>query len=480
MNRNLIAFLTVAFALPAAAQVVTLDSCRSMAVRNNKTIAIAEQNIKGAGYTRKAARGAYFPGIDFTGGYMYNQNQIELLGEDAKLPTMIFDPASQSYQYNLYSVGGVPVKDPSTGQVIPNEVAVIPKEAMSYDIHNVFAGAFTLTQPVFMGGQIKALNDIAKYAEGMARSARGTVVEEVIYGVDAAYWQVVSLKEKKRLAESLVGLVDSLKQNVGYMKREGVATESDVLKVEVTYNEAQIALTKVENGLTLSRMALAQLCGLPVNTVFELADEDEKFAPVAPVVTPDMQEVYARRHDLETLRQSVGLLKGQEKLALGAMLPKVAAIGMYAFSNPNVNHGFEKKFGGGFSVGATVTIPLIHWGGNYYKYRAAQSATTAQRLLIEDLEEKVDLQVSQAKFSFEEAYKTYEMTVSNMKSADANLHNAQVGFREGVLTADDVIAAQTAWVKANSERIDAEIGIRLCRTYLSKVMGTLGTEGARI
>ena len=118
MNRNLIAFLTVAFALPAAAQVVTLDSCRSMAVRNNKTIAIAEQNIKGAGYTRKAARGAYFPGIDFTGGYMYNQNQIELLGEDAKLPTMIFDPASQSYQYNLYSVGGVPVKDPSTDKTL--------------------------------------------------------------------------------------------------------------------------------------------------------------------------------------------------------------------------------------------------------------------------------------------------------------------------------------------------------------------------
>ncbi len=466
--------------LPVSAQIVTLDSCRSMAVRNNKAIAIAEQNIKGAGYTRKAARGAYFPGIDFTGGYMYNQHQIELLGEDAKLPTMIFDPASGSYQYNLYSVGGIPIKDPTTGSVIPNEVAVIPKEAMSFDTHNVFAGAFTLTQPVFMGGQIKALNDIAKAAENMAHSARSTVIDEVIFGVDAAYWQVVSLKEKKRLAESLVQLVDSLRQNVGYMKREGVATESDVLTVEVTYNEAQIALTKVENGLTLSRMALAQICGLPVDTRLELADEDEQFAPVAPIVTPDMQQVYANRSDLETLRRSVDLLKGQEKLALGAMLPKVAAIGLYSFSNPNVNHGFKKKFGGGFSVGATITIPLIHWGGNYYKYRAAQSATTAQRLLIEDLEEKVNLQVSQAKFSFDEAYKTYDMTVANMKSADANLHNAQVGFREGVLTADDVIAAQTAWVKANSERIDAEIGIRLCRVYLSKVMGTLSAEGARL
>ncbi len=480
MKKHIVFALASLLALPAVAGQVSLDSCRSMAVRNNKAIAIAEENIKGAGYNRKAARGAYFPGIDFTGGYMYNQNQIELLGEDAKLPTMLFNPATQKYEYNLVNVAGVPLKDPSTGQFIPNEVAVIPKEAMSFDTHNVFAGAFTLTQPVFMGGQIKALNDISKYAENMARSMRSSVVEEVIFNVDAAYWQVVSLKEKKRLAESLVELVDSLRHNVELMKREGVATQSDVLNVEVKYNEACIALTKVDNGLTLSRMALAQICGLPVDTRFELVDENEKFAPVAPVITPDMNEVYANRSDLETLRQSIGLLKGQEKLALGAMLPKIAAVGTYAISNPNVNQRFEKKFGGGLSVSAMIAIPIWHWGGNYYKYRAAKSATTAQRLLIEDLEEKVDLQVSQARFSFEEAYKTYDMTLANMKSADANLHNAELGFREGVLTADDVIAAQTAWVKANSERIDAEIGIRLCRVYLSKVMGTLSAEGARI
>ncbi|MDE6083447.1 MAG: TolC family protein, partial [Muribaculaceae bacterium] len=120
-----------------------------------------------------------------------------------------------------------------------------------------------------------------------------------------------------------------------------------------------------------------------------------------------------------------------------------------------------------------LTIPLWHWGGNYNQYRAAKSNTAAQKLLLEDMEEKVDLQVSQAKYSFQEAHKTYDMTVNNMKSADANLKNAEIGFKEGVLTADDVIAAQTAWVKANSEKIDAEIGIRLCEVYLSKVTGTM-------
>lgn len=72
------------------------------------------------------------------------------------------------------------------------------------------------------------------------------------------------------------------------------------------------------------------------------------------------------------------------------MLPKVAVVGAYEFSNPNLNNGFQKRFGGGFSVGATVAIPIWHWGGNYNHYRATKSATNAQRLMLEDLEEKVE------------------------------------------------------------------------------------------
>lgn len=436
---------------------------------------MAEENMRGAEYYKKAAQSAYLPGIDFTGTYMYNQNKINLLGEDAKLPTMSFDPVTQSYNYNiLKDPTGVPIKDPATGSYIPTEVAVIPKEAMSYDIHNVFAGAITLTQPVFMGGQIKALNDIAGYGEQLAKAMRNNISQDVVFAVDEAYWMVVSLKEKKTLAENFVNLVDTLRYNVQAMLDEGVATRSDLLTVEVKLNEARIALTKVDNGLTLSRMALAQICGLPVHTRMELEDEQLKSAGnVHPDEEENINDVYTRRQDLEVLRQSINMLKGREKLAMGDMLPKIAIVGAYAFSNPNVIDGFEKRFGGGFSIGATLTVPIWHWGGNYNRYKAAKANTNAQRLLLEDTEEKVQLQVSQARFSFDEAKKTYEMTLSNLTKANENLRQAQLGFKEGVLTTTDVIGAQTAWLSANSEKIDAEIGIRLCKTYLSKVLGNL-------
>lgn len=474
MKKIYLLFVLVAPALSATAS-VTLDSCRNMAVRNNKTIRMAEENLRSAEYYKKAAHSAYLPGIDFTGTYMYNQHEIRLLGEDAKLPTMSFDPASQSYQYNiLKDPSGKPITDPSTGSMIPTEVAVIPKEAMSYDVHNVFAGAITLTQPIFMGGQIRALNEIAGYGELLAKASRNSLTQDVVFAVDEAYWLVVSLREKQRLADSFVNLVDTLRYNVQAMLDEGVATKSDLLTVEVALNEAKIAQTKVGNGLTLSRMALAQLCGLPVNTPMELRDEELRNAYSATQPKEiNLQEVYSRRQDLEIIRQGINMLQSREKLAMGEMLPKIALVGAYSFSNPNVIDGFEKRFGGGFSVGAAVTIPIWHWGGNYNRYKAAKANTTASRLMLEDTEEKVSLQVSQAQFSFDEAKKTYTMTVTNLNKADENLRQAQLAFKEGMLTTNDVIGAQTAWLQANSEKIDAEIGIRLCETYLAKVLGNL-------
>lgn len=463
-------------ATAARSEVYSLDSCRSMAVRNNKAIKIADETITGAGYARKASKAAYLPGVDFIGSYLFNQHKIALLGEDAKLPTMTFDLATQKYIYNavLNPETLQPVMDPATGMPVPLEVAVIPKEAMEFDTRNVFAGSVTLTQPVYMGGQIRAMNEITKYAEQIAVSQKDMAIQELVFGVDEAYWRVVSLQQKRLLAESFIKVVDTLKRNVDAMVREGVATKSDQLKVEVKLNEAQLALTKVDNGLSLSRMALAQLCGLPVSSDMQVDDRElTSEQKTMPGVSINMEGIYSLRPDLNTLRHGIKLSESQAKLAMGDMLPKVAIVGAYAFSNPNVINGFEKRFGGGFSVGATLTVPLWHWGANYNKYKVAKSATKVAELMLADAEDKVQLQVNQARYSFEEAYKTYDMTVVNQKNADENLRQAQLGFREGVLTTEDVIVAQTAWLAAHNEKIDAEIGIYLCKVYLSKVMGEL-------
>ena len=459
----------------AVAQTFSLDSCRNMALSNNKAMQIAREKMKSAEYQKKEAFAAYLPGFDFTGAYVYNQKEISLLSGDQMLPTMSFDPATGTYGYNLVTKpDGTPVMSPD-GQPVPSQVALIPKSALTYDMHNVFAGAVTLTQPLFMGGKIVAMNRMADYAQELSGKMYDNAAKEVIYTVDAAYWQVVSLGEKKKLADSYIALLDTLQRNVKAMIAEGVATKADLLNVDVKLNQANIDLTKVENGLSLSRMALAQICGMPLDSNMQLADESVENKNFNTIVADgyNMNDVYENRSDLQSLQLAVKLYEQKQNVARAEMLPNIALVGAYTFSNPNVFNGFDKSFKGMFSVGATVSIPLWHWGGRYNKLRAAKSETLIKQLELDDAKEKVELQVSQAVFKTKESLKTLQMTENNLAKADENLRQAQLGYREGMNSIDNVMEAQTAWLKANSEHIDAGIDVQMCNVYLSKVLGTL-------
>ncbi|MCM1077092.1 MAG: TolC family protein [Bacteroides sp.] len=455
--------------------VLTLGQCRELALANNKELRKSAQQIKVAGYEKDQAFAAYLPAIDFAGGYMYNQKGVSVFASDQLLPVKTFNLEKQDYEFGL-------VKNPATGeplmvngQPIPEQMAYLPKDALSYDLHNVFFGAVTLTQPIYMGGKIVSMNKITGYAENLARALRDNTAQDVVYAVDAAYWQVVSLKAKQKLAVSYVNLLDTLSHNVALMVEQGVATRRDQLTVDVKLNSAQVDLTKVDNGLVLSRMALAQVCGIPIHSTFTLADENaQSIAATEPVAKVyDMEQVYSDRDDLRALELGVKIFKEKENVARASMLPNLALVGAYSFSNPNMFDGFEKRFNGMFSVGAMLTVPIWHWGGNYNKLRAAKAQTVAARLELDNARELVDLQVNQASFKAQEAMKTFNMTETNLAKADENLRCANLGFRDGVMTVDNVMEAQTAWLKAHSENVDARIDVYLCDVYLNKVLGKL-------
>ena len=328
--------MSIAASAQIPSGVVSLDSCRSMALSSNKQLMMSRQAIKTAHYQNREAFAAYLPALDFNGGYVYNQKDISIFSHDQYLPVKTFDPVKGSYEFSLVTnpETGMPVKGPD-GQYIPKDVAYLPKDAMTYDIHNVFFGAVTLTQPVFMGGKIMAMNKITRYAEHLAEQINNSEAENVVYAVDAAYWMVVSLKAKRKLARSFVNLLDTLQHNVSLMVREGVATRSDLLSVDVKLNSAQVDLVKVDNGLSLARMALAQVCGLPVNTVFTLEDEDLDEATVSSEIARqyNMEEVYSRRPDLRALELGVDIAGQQKKVAMADMLPKVAVYRTHGVSN---------------------------------------------------------------------------------------------------------------------------------------------------
>lgn len=332
-----------------------------------------------------------------------------------------------------------------------------------------------VTQPVFMGGAIIAMNKMADLGEELACNSAEQTRQQTLYSIDQTYWQVVSLRHKQKLAEGYLDLVKKLDDDVQKMIQEGVATRSEGLSVSVKVNEAEMMLTKVNDGLVLSKMLLCQLCGMPVSEQIILADEEKETLEAVVEVAPRMEvdQALENRPELRQLQNVVDMSKQLTNILKAGNLPQVMLTGGYLVSNPNLYNGFQRKFGGVWNVGVMVRVPIWNWGDVAYKVRASKGATTIARLKMDDAREKITLQVNQSNFQVQEANKKLEMANVNIQKADENLRTANLGFKEGVISSTTVMEAQTAWLQAQSQRIDAEIDVKLSQVNLQKALGTL-------
>ena len=479
-----------------AQHLLSLDSCRAMALRNNKQMGVSQLKQEVATNLRKSARTKYLPHVSAIGAYLHTSEEVSILNDQQKaglssLGTNVMGAVSPAVGQSMANFGtlmshlGIPADaiQNMAGQLQQNMTEMSGNmnnmgknivDAFRTDTRNIWAGSVMVTQPVFMGGAIVALNRLADINEEMATNSSDLRRQGVLYSTDQAYWQVVSLKHKKRLAEGYLELVKKFDHDVQRMIDEGVATRSDGLSVSVKVNEAEMALQKVDDGLVLSKMLLCQMIGLPMKEEITLVDEDSEDLSVVTLQPQlEVEQAIENRPELKVLGNTVDMTRQVTNILKAGNLPQVAVVGGYSVSNPNVLNGFEKKFGGLWNVGVLVRVPLWNWGDVAYKVRASKGATAIANLEREDVREKIELQVNQNTFKVDEANKRLVTAQTGIERANENLRIANLGFSEGVIAPTVVMEAQTAWLQAQSQLIDAQINVKLSQVDLQKSLGTL-------
>lgn len=494
MRKFILLTLMCALTATSGAQTyLSLDSCKAMALRNNKQLNISRLSKEVAKNVRKAARTKYLPKVDAMGGYLYTSKQISIISGRQRqalgsLGTSLGSQAQASVSDMLSALTQQGILTPDqaeqlggalsqTGQSLGqagNKLGQEVADAFDTDARHMWAGAVMVRQPIYMGGAIKAANKIADIGESMADDDLDLKRQATLYGVYQAYWTTVSLEQKRNLALSYKELVEKLSQDVKKMITQGVATKADGLRVDVRVNEADMQLTQVVNGLSLSKMLLCQLCGLPLNEDIQLTDSAEgKGNTSALTLDNSADSTFSDRPEIRLLEHSIAISEQTTNLIRAGNLPKVSLVGGYMTTNPSVYDGFRRRFSGVWNVGVIIQVPIWDWFDTTYKIRASKAATNIAKMELSDAREKVELQVTQSQYKMREAQKRLAMASQNIKSAEENLRCANLGFREGVMGITEVMEAQTAWQLAQSQKIDAEVEVKLSELSGAKALGTL-------
>ena len=521
----ILALLLPVLPLTAQPQRLTLDDCREMALQAAKELQQARTRIEMAGYDRKIALANYFPTVSATGAYLYNNRDIALVdefqssmlqsagsimqgvmeGAAASMEEQISGAMSQAMTGTMTQLmtaiqtnpalaqeymsspmwqtvlGMLQKMDPSSLVQLQlpdisepvNAIGADIDKALHPDLHNVWMGVVTVQQPVFVGGKILYSNKMAALGEDLAQSKYDLEEAQVVLDVEQAYWQIVSIAGKKRLSESYAELLHTLESDVNASVKAGVMTESDALQIKVKANEADMLRTKATNGLTLAKMLLCQRIGLPLDSDIELADEHLDMVPL-PECPQDksLDDIYADRPETRSLELASRIYDAKAKVIRADGLPKVALTANWLVSNPNPFNGIQNTWNGGMlSTGVMVSIPLFHGLENTNKYRKAQAEASLYRTQLEDAKEKIELQVTRERKAYGEAREKLSMAQAHLASAEENLRTATTGFEAGVISTSTVLSAQTAWLSAHSDCLDAGTELQMAAAALRKAEG---------
>lgn len=408
-----------------AQEVLTLDECRDMALKNNKQALLSGYAIEKAGLSMKAMRSNYLPKFSASGGYLY---------------------ADKDFSMNL-----------------------VPSVSASLNLNNTYFAGVQLEQPVYMGGKIMAANKMSRIGFEIARLDKNRTDSEILLAVDEAYWDVVKAKELFAVAGKYKETVEEVLRNVQNLYERGMVPKNNLLKIQVKRNDADLMLQRAENAIRLSEMALCHIVGLPLES--EINVSGKLNMDTDPIVKEELS--VENRSEYRMLSKTIDL-KGQEiKLIRSEFMPQIGLVAGYNYLNGIKMNGNKLLSDDVFAVMLAVKIPLFHWGEGKNKIKAARLEQCMAETRREELSDKIRLEVFHAANIWKEAELEVHLTRTAYEEAEENLRESDRNYKTGMETLDNYLEAQVVWQKAWAEFVSAKATWHVAESKYLKAIGKL-------
>lgn len=433
MIRHITIYLA-ALLCASAASAVTIDSrqCVEMALESNADLRIAVNAREQASLQRGIARTAYLPNFAGSAMGVSRMPDQEMMG-------------------------------------------------MTLNMKAMWMAGINLTQPVYAGGKIIAANKLAsigvKASDQQIRMTRA----EVISNAQNAYWTYVAVLAKVRMMQSYVAQIDTAYSQTESALTAGMVTRNDLQRIEARRAQVLYQLGQAESGANLSRMNLCHVIGVGSETEITPADtEVEIDIPdnIGDYNLLDRPEVALLHYDVDAKRQQIAVTRADFLPSLGLMA------GWSAYGNIRMSGYMQDATGNytpfstnyrdhGWSIMASLSVPIWHWGEGIKKVRHARIEADNARILLDDRIRMLDLEVHQAISNVDTGQELLRSARVAMTAADATLANITQSYELGLSPLTDLLDAQSQWQTAASDLIEASAQLRIyCVEYL-RVTGRL-------
>ncbi len=420
---------------------LSLQDTRDLALEFNKTLKISALQKIEAEAQKKEAFTKYLPTFDGSATASYMPTM-----DDISIPAMTLPSAADHSKLSNAYFPGKPLKT----------------EKLS-----ILQGGVTAQQAIYAGGQVRLGNKMAQTGVEISEQAFQLQEANVILNTDEAYWNLAAMNETVKLAEKYVQMLDSLEGKLIDMYELSLIPKSEKLRVTVQKNDAELKLLRARNGCRIMQMNLSRIIGLPLNTKITVTETVET-NPTLPNMSGSMDKAINGRQELKILNGKVQISDYQKKMENAKFMPQIGAQVAYQYSK----YG-ELYSDGMVTLGASLSIPIFHWGEKKHKKSAAQARIQQAQINLSDSQDLVQLEVQQVMIQLQEEYESILWAQKNKQEAQESLEETQASYDVGLNTTTDLLNAQASWQNAYSTEIQALTNFQVLKTRYKKALGLL-------
>lgn len=340
---------------------LTLDDAISIALSENPTIKVAEQQIEVKKISKDEAWQALLPSADFSGTVQYTV---------------------------LASVMKMQMPDPVTGEMKVNEFPI------GRDNTSTWNGQIQVSLPLFAPTVYATMNltksDLLNAVE-QSRSSKLDLVSQVT----KAYYQVILAQDSY---DVLCKSMEQAEKNFNVVKslyELGGTSEYDKISAEVQLRSLNPTVLQARNAVTLAKLQLMILMGMDPETEIEVEGSMEDYEDQL-----YMESLTAGNYSLENntnmrqLKINETILNQTLRVQKMNFMPTLALAGTYSFQslyNDNWNIG-DYTWAKSSSIVLSLSVPIFRMG-NFTKLRSTKLQISQLSQNIDYTEKQLGMQV---------------------------------------------------------------------------------------
>lgn len=409
-------FFLSALAFTATAQAASLSLAEAVgeALHNSPKLQKAQSAHEEAQWKRVESYGGFLPSVSLSANRLIDK---EYLLTDVKLAG---SPA--------------PVAIP---QIVPSTIVSLNGQLPLFD-------GFTSTN------RYRSARSFEAAAESDLHWQEFLLEREVVL----LYYKALGADALKKVAEQNLRALEDHSRDVSLLKRAGVSTNYDVLRVDVQVSEARSELLNAEDNRALAKNRLAEALGKN--------EEGREIAGELPAPDENMingLDAPAERGDLKALGERVEGAERLESAAATHLVPRLSLFGQYQYYN---NRNDELTDGAAFrhahQIGLALTWNIFDGMGSISRSKQSieQRVQAEKQLELARLHSHQDLDLWKRKFLY--YCSVYKARLSDVEKAKESVRLAKEGRRAGARTNTDILDAESDLHRAEAGVVNSQIG----------------------